>query len=240
MLGLGWALQPNTGALAGLPDVRGYDLPVSVDTERLMGALRSPPSRPWFALERLPSVNLLHWMGVRAVVSTQPLARGEPLDLGLSPLHAARVSGASTRAWVATAPTAVDTPEDAIGRLLDADRAQPPVEHLPGRWPKTGRMYPASWVVDSPGELVLETQAPEKGLLVIADAWHPGWKASVDDVPVPCLRVGGVFRGVVISPGVHTVRLVFEPWGWRVGGLLGLLGVFLLVVLTLRTILWRR
>ena len=73
VLGLGWALQPNTGALAGLPDLRGYDLPVSADTQRLMTALNPRPKGPWYPVG-LPSTALLRFLGVGAVL-TPPAPR---------------------------------------------------------------------------------------------------------------------------------------------------------------------
>ncbi len=64
VLGLSWMLQPNTGALAGLRDVRGYDLPVHRGTWALMNALREPAQGPWFPVDALPAGPLLRVLGV--------------------------------------------------------------------------------------------------------------------------------------------------------------------------------
>ena len=49
------------------------------------------------------------------------------------------------------------------------------------------------------------------GLLVLSDAFYPGWTASVDGQPVPIYRVDGILRGVFISAGSHNVRFSFRP-----------------------------
>ncbi len=55
--GLGWAIQPNTGMPMGLRDVRGYELPVSRETERFMAALDPALQRPWFPISALTDEN---------------------------------------------------------------------------------------------------------------------------------------------------------------------------------------
>ena len=56
------------------------------------------------------------------------------------------------------------------------------------------------------------TSASVGGLAVLTDAWHPGWTVNVDGQPAVAPRVGGVFRGVLLSPGEHRVEWRFEPW----------------------------
>ncbi len=73
VLGLGWALQPNTGSLVGLRDMRGYDLPVSRDTEALMARFDPVLERPWFQVATVPDLRLLQAWDVRALVAPEPL-----------------------------------------------------------------------------------------------------------------------------------------------------------------------
>lgn len=60
--------------------------------------------------------------------------------------------------------------------------------------------------------LVLEKEGPA-GLLVISDAWFPGWRAEVDGRPVPLLLADLAFRGVPVPAGRCRVSLRYSPFG---------------------------
>jgi hypothetical protein len=71
-------------------------------------------------------------------------------------------------------------------------------------------------------------------LLVISDAWHPGWRAAIDGVEAPIHRANYMFRGVFVPAGEHTVR--FDYWPPRLGwycaaSILGLLAIGALLVI---------
>lgn len=63
--------------------------------------------------------------------------------------------------------------------------------------------------------LEIETDAP--ALLVLNEAWHPGWTATVDGVPTVVHRVNALMQGVVVGEGQRHVELRFWPrrltWG---------------------------
>lgn len=240
IIGLDWALQPNTGALVGLSDLRGYDLPVSVDTERLQTSLNPRPVRPWFRIDTLPSLSLLRFAGVRAVVSTTPV---EPaIDLGQAPVFARTISDAMPRAWLATSAEDVPSADIALARIISNPRApaRPPVEGRGRTWKGvplngSGEVIPVRDLVSTSRTVAFTSSASVGGLAVLADAWHPGWTVNVDGKPQVALRVGGVFRGVRLSPGEHRVEWRFEPWSWRVG-----CGLFKLSILGAALGLWVR
>ncbi|MEX2015669.1 MAG: YfhO family protein [Candidatus Hydrogenedentales bacterium] len=48
-------------------------------------------------------------------------------------------------------------------------------------------------------------------VLVLAEAWYPGWTASVNAAPAPVFPVNVAFRGVALPAGEHHVVLAFEP-----------------------------
>lgn len=211
VLGLGWALQPNTGALLGLKDVRGYDLPVSTDTERLQMMFNPRPIRPWFRVDTMPPLNVLRFSAVRVVLSPEPL--DDPIDLGPAPLHATAIKGGLGRAWVARAPTPAADANSAARMVLTGEDSvsRPPVEGLIGSWPTTGAAQAVNLAVDQPTRVAFQVDLDEPGLAVLADAWHPGWQVSVNQRSVPPLRVGGVFRGVALEPGSNSVEWIFAP-----------------------------
>jgi len=61
-------------------------------------------------------------------------------------------------------------------------------------------------------EIEIEVEAPEGGILVLNDVWHPWWRASVDGQPAEILRANVLFRAVVVPPGKHVVRFGFHPF----------------------------
>jgi hypothetical protein len=217
VIGLSWALQPNTGALVGLSDLRGYDLPVSQDTERLQMALSPRPIRPWFQIDALPSTSLLRFSAVRAVLLPSP-GQGD-LDIGSAPLSARRVEQSGPRAWKSTGARRVDSPEAGI-ELLKRDptaAAHPPIEGSTGGLPETGQVVAVRNLKLGLRTVSFDVEGETAGIAVLADAWHPGWVVRVDGEPSQALRVGGVFRGVAVGSGPHQVTWRFEPWGWRWG-----------------------
>jgi hypothetical protein len=60
-------------------------------------------------------------------------------------------------------------------------------------------------------EIVVETDAPSGGILVLNDIWHPWWRATVDGAPAEILKANVLFRAVVVPAGRHTVRFTFHP-----------------------------
>ncbi len=69
----------------------------------------------------------------------------------------------------------------------------------------------------SPDEILIEAQCPEKSLLVVADVYHSGWKATVDGQPARICRVNFALRGIALGRGVHTVLLRFNPESCQIG-----------------------
>ena len=49
------------------------------------------------------------------------------------------------------------------------------------------------------------------GILVLSEAWFPGWVATVDDAPAEILRADYVLRGVALAAGSHRVRFEYRP-----------------------------
>jgi hypothetical protein len=103
-----------------------------------------------------------------------------------------------------------------VERIAVVDRAIDLPSGLPGR---------ARIVEESPGRLRLETRALTRQLLVLAESFHPGWRARVDAAPCDVVRVYGDFMGCVVPAGTHRVAFDFEPRSLRVGIALSLLGL---------------
>jgi len=237
VLGLGWALQPNTGALVGLRDLRGHDLPISRDTERFMAALDPRLVRPWFSVGSPPPRALLDFAATRVLLSPEPLDGDyTPLELGDAPLFAYALDLEAPRAWLATSAQPARNPDEGLSRVLrDPDaRGRPPVENLTGQWPSAGTATPLTVLEDGGARvrIPLGGELP-RGVVVLADAWAPGWTADVDGVDTPCLRAGGHFRAVVVEAGAQEVTLRYRPAGWVYGLWIALIGLLIAAGLAL-------
>jgi uncharacterized membrane protein YfhO len=61
-----------------------------------------------------------------------------------------------------------------------------------------------------PERIMLSTESASSALLVLAEAWYPGWSATVDGRDAPCIPANGWMRAVLLSPGRHQVSMRFR------------------------------
>jgi len=87
--------------------------------------------------------------------------------------------------------------------------------------------------------LLLHTERTNPGVLVLADTWYPGWRATVNGRSVPIVPVDGLFRGVALEEGEHEVTFEYRPLSLRIGMTITVLSAFL-VLFYLRHLLPRR
>jgi hypothetical protein len=80
----------------------------------------------------------------------------------------------------------------------------------------------------------VEVDSPQFALLVLAEAWYPAWRASVDGVATPCLPANGWMRAAAVPPGKHRVEFVYHESSFLPGCLLSLATAGLLLVLWFR------
>jgi len=80
----------------------------------------------------------------------------------------------------------------------------------------------------------LTVRGATSAILVLTDAFAPGWQANVDGRPAPILRADAVFRAVAVGPGVHRVGFTYDPQSFKIGGVVSgvALPVWLLLLLS--------
>ena len=92
----------------------------------------------------------------------------------------------------------------------------------------------AKIVDEIPTRITVSVNLQTPGLVVLADLWDAGWKAYLNDQPVPILRVNHALRGVVAPAGEAMLEFRYEPasfaWGMRLSAVaalatLGWLGI---------------
>jgi uncharacterized membrane protein YfhO len=84
---------------------------------------------------------------------------------------------------------------------------------------------------ERPEHLRLEVEAERPAVLVVADAWYPGWRAWVDGAETPIFPVNALFRGVAVGAGRHRVEMRFTPWTFRVGAATSAAAAFAILIL---------
>jgi hypothetical protein len=98
-----------------------------------------------------------------------------------------------------------------------------PWEGAPGR---SGRAGAVRW---GPSSASVVVTADRPSLLVVSQAWAPGWTATVDGRSVPVVRADGVVQAIPVPEGRSTVTLRYETPGLVLGGWISGLTAVLLV-----------
>jgi hypothetical protein len=83
-----------------------------------------------------------------------------------------------------------------------------------------------------PGRIEVRAEGP--GVLVVAETWDRGWRASADGAEVPLLRVNHAQMGLLLGPGLHRVVLRYRVPGLLEGAVLSGLTLAALAALVLR------
>ena len=60
------------------------------------------------------------------------------------------------------------------------------------------------------GRMVFDFQGDKEGLLLVADAWHPFWKATSGDKDLSVVKANEIFKGVKLPSGDYTFTLFFD------------------------------
>jgi len=85
----------------------------------------------------------------------------------------------------------------------------------------------ANLVERHPNRMTMSITAPASGLLVINEAWFPGWSASVDGRHREILRANSMMQAVAVEAGQHLVVLRFRPCYFLVPFVIALLCLIL-------------
>ena len=191
----------------------------------------------WRPLDSGPNAGSMEvWINSRA----QPRAYLVP---------AARTVGSTAAAWEAVAAPSFNPRRTVVLEGVTSDpHPSPPPEQAPGEGarsrPASNQSSPSSarLTSDRPQRIAIAVEAATDAWLVLADAWFPGWTATLDGTPTPVLRANYLVRVVAVPAGRHEVVFSYDPPGYATGRTVsgvawGVLGAALVVVGLLG---WRR
>jgi len=81
------------------------------------------------------------------------------------------------------------------------------------------------------GKLNFDYDGKKEELLVIADAWHPFWKARAENIDLPVIKVNSIFKGIKLPKGRHDVVVYFDTSPYMLGIYISIVSIILFVVL---------
>ena len=229
-------VAPDIPMVAGVSDVQGFAVFITKDYDRYMRTIHDYGrfAADFNALPAIPRQSLrsplLDALDARTAVSSLPVDGGQ--SLGGEP-PADYVYGRETVGPAVLVPRADPVDETTMWRRVADpgwDPAQTAAVHGLSR-PLTGSsgsVRPLRASTDSDGWRV---ETPTGGFLRVSGRWDEGWRATVDGRTAGVLRADGIFRGVVVPPGRHTVQFRYANPDVRRGIRLAVAALALIVVL---------
>jgi hypothetical protein len=232
-------LNADWTSLYSLYDVRGSDEPAPLLRYHQLLLLVDPLRQYSNGINAVSAQGprVLGLLGVRYVLLT-PKTRGSSRDLRVvyrgrdAKIYANRF--AAPRAFVASrtrvaaseeeelAAVAEDTFDPRYAAVVRADEVD--TASLPGA--SSGS---ATVVREGNSSVQLQATLAQPGIVVLTDAWAPGWSVEVDGRAAQPLQANVVLRGVAVPAGTHRITWRYRVPGLRAGAALSGLG--LLVVL---------
>jgi hypothetical protein len=214
------ALLLGRAVLFGLHDALGYS-PIQVP--RYWTYIRATNLLPVFynaAVIQVPSPEDVKLLGVRYLIVHEsqelPPDVSGPVVASEGGYNLLELDLAETRVSVVPSWSVEDDGaralEAVLGRGFDpAETAV--VEGDPGIEPVVGTAAgSASYEEASPADVRIDAFANGPSLVLVRNAWEPGWEATVDGRPAPLLRADVFLQAVPVGDGHHEVRLVYrEP-----------------------------
>ncbi|HEX2988541.1 MAG TPA: YfhO family protein, partial [Chloroflexota bacterium] len=235
-------VAPNTGMVAGLATVDGYDggLLPTLRYARLKQALMSggeykadQPMRE--TAGPIPSSRLLGAFGVGYVLagaerSAQDDGWEDAGTVGAS-VRLLRNRNLLPRAFVVHRAEVHTDDGDLLAALGHSDLAQVVLlsedVQFEGVPPDGGERVKVTADRTSSVDITVDMNQP--GFLVLSDSYYPGWKVYVDGTESQILRANYTVRAVPLGTGSHQVRFVYDPVSLKLGVGLSLVGTLLVV-----------
>jgi len=156
--------------------------------------------------------NTKAWARVSLIPSLQRLANAEAV------LHAMAKADFDPNQMVLTDSTEVE-PFD--GEVLDANRSARIIDY-------------------AANSVVVEVDAQNRCVLVLSDAYDPGWHVTVDGESTPVFPAYHAFRGVIVPEGKHEVVFEYAPRAFRAGLWMSVVGMTIGILLSVTVLIARK
>jgi hypothetical protein len=137
-------------------------------------------------------------------LATQYLARGPsskaiPKSLEIDPRSAALIESKEPEALASYRPTGPASPSESP-KIVD----------------------------EGPTRVELSVTLERPGLVVLADRFDAGWRATIDGAPAVVLKANGLMRATAVGAGTHRIVYVYDPASIRLGAVISLMALIAL------------
>ncbi len=137
------------------------------------------------------------------------------------------------RAYIAFDFEAVENFTNALRKMRQGHEVyQKPFLEKPVAFPKAPSAKSVTARIDEfrPNEIAIQIDAARDGLLVLAEAYYPGWKMEAGGRRIDALPVNAWMRGFPIAAGRYPVRVFYHQNGLAAGLLISGVGVAALLL----------
>ncbi len=220
---------PNYGLPFGMVAAHATSVLMFAGQDQLYDRLKTLPPADQLPVLRLLNVQLLLATADMSIPGLIPRGYSRTLYY-----RAYEDRLAYPRAFVVSAAAMADTPEAAltmvIERQVDAattvvwDRQDAGTATLPAG----GGRGKADFTAYEPNRVALRVHADGPAVLVLSDAFAPGWSVTIDGRPAPVRRAYGLLRSTPVEAGEHQVEFRYWQPGFGWGLALSATGLFAL------------
>lgn len=235
-------IRPGLMYSYGIEEHWGHD---GIYPERIITFYGRLGSNIWNAVEPVASVT--HYLNESGTEPAFPLDTGPFMhETTLDNVEVYRNAGALPRAFLVPRVEVYDSVDALFARMADpsydpgaaAVTAEPPAGSAPEGNVPIGRATVTRRTATTVDVMYTGSRA---GVLVLADAYYPGWTAKIDDeTPAEIFPVYHAFRGIVVPEGQHTVEFRYHPASFRIGLAISIFTFIVVDVVAIGLLLRRR
>ncbi len=205
------AAMPNLATAEGLYEVYNYD---PLRLERPLLVMRAAEPQGFQS-------PLLDMLGAR-YMQTPAVPAVDADIVGNALVVPQKRAGPLPRAYVASHVLSVPTKAAALAAISDPAFDPAATAFVESGHPvpegRPGALQAARIVEYGPQRVVIETPAADApGLLVLSDAYYPGWRAEIDGRAADILPTNVALRGVLLTGGPHRVVFQYDPLSFKIG-----------------------
>jgi hypothetical protein len=181
--------------------------------------------------------NILNLLNVKYLISPVSLPERNLKILRDGPIKIYENTTCLPRAFFVTEIAVVENEDEVLRRMKDpgfdpqsiayvakqeAAGLQGPAILAP---PLTEKAASVQIIEYQPNHIKLNAKTDRARLLIIADTYYPGWKAYVNGVEKPVIKVDYTLRGILLEKGEQAVTLVFKPATFIIGAGISLIAL---------------